>query len=291
MRLVSFEDQGQVRLGAIRKAGEQELVFDLNRIDPHLQEQMIAFLEGGELGLSRAAKALADAPIAAGLALESVKLKAPIPRPGKIVAIGQNYLMHAAESNAGASQYPIIFAKYNNTVIGPGEAIVLPKISQKIDYEGELAVVIGKRCKAVAVSEALRCIAGYMPMNDVTARDYQKITSQWTVGKSFDTFAPMGPALVTADEVGDPQNINLRLTINGEELQSANTGTMIFPIAQLIATITAVMTLDPGDVIATGTPAGVGMARTPPRWLRPGDVVRVEIDGIGVLENPVIAEA
>jgi 2-keto-4-pentenoate hydratase/2-oxohepta-3-ene-1,7-dioic acid hydratase in catechol pathway len=291
MRLVSFVHEGHIRLGALRSAGPRELVFDLNRIEPRLPGQMIAFLESGETALALAAKALAGAPLEAAFALDGLTLKAPIPRPGKIIAIGQNYLSHAAEAKAGASPYPIIFAKYNNTVIGPGEPIVLPKLSQKVDYEGELAVVIGKRCKAVPVSEALTCVGGYTVTNDVSARDYQHLTSQWTMGKSFDTFAPMGPALVTADEVGDPQNLNLRVAIGGEELQSANTREMIFPVAQLIATISAVMTLEPGDVISTGTPEGIGAARTPPRWLQLGDVVRVEVEGIGVLQNPVVAEA
>jgi 2-keto-4-pentenoate hydratase/2-oxohepta-3-ene-1,7-dioic acid hydratase in catechol pathway len=291
MRLVSFVHEGQIRLGALRTAGPKQLVFDLNRIERQLPAQMTTFLESGKTALSLAAKALAKAPVEAAFALDALTLKSPIPRPGKIIAIGQNYLLHAAEAKAGASKYPIIFAKYNNTVIGPGERIVLPKLSQQVDYEGELAVVIGKRCKGVLVSEALTCVGGYTALNDVSARDYQNLTSQWTIGKSFDTFAPMGPALVTADEVADPQNLNLRVTIGGEQLQSANTRDMIFPVARLIATISAVMTLEPGDVIATGTPAGIGAARTPPRWLRPGDVVRVEIEGIGVLENPVVAEA
>jgi 2-keto-4-pentenoate hydratase/2-oxohepta-3-ene-1,7-dioic acid hydratase in catechol pathway len=291
MKLVSFAHEGQIRLGAFRTTGPRELVFDLNRIEPQLPEQMTAFLESGEAALDLAAKALAEAPLDAAFALEGLTLKAPIPRPGKIIAIGQNYLSHTAEANAAASKYPIIFAKYNNTVIGLGEPIVIPKLTQQVDYEGELAVVIGKRCKSLLVSEALACVGGYTLLNDVSARDYQHLTSQWTVGKSFDTFAPMGPALITADEITDPQNLNLRVTIGGEELQSANTRDMIFSVAQLIATISAVMTLEPGDVIATGTPAGIGAARTPPRWLRPGDVVRVEIEGIGVLENPVVAEA
>lgn len=272
-------------------AGAKELVFDLNRIEPRLPVQMEAFLESGQSALSLAAQALAHAPVKAALALDGLALKAPIPRPGKIIAIGQNYLMHVEEAKQVASEYPIIFAKYNNTVIGSGEPIVLPKLSQQVDYEGELGVVIGKRCKGVPVSEALRCVGGYTALNDVSARDYQHLTSQWTMGKSFDTFAPMGPTLLTADEVANPQNLNLRVTIGGEELQSANTRDMIFSVAQLISTISAVMTLDPGDVIATGTPGGIGAVRTPPRWLRPGEVVRVEIDGIGVLENPVVAEA
>jgi acylpyruvate hydrolase len=267
------------------------LVFDLNRIERQLPAHMVAFLESGETALLLAAQALEKAPLEAAFALDGMLLKAPVPHPGKIIAIGHNYLSHAAQVHAGASKYPIIFAKFNNTVIGPEEPIVIPKLSQQVDYEGELAVVIGRRCKGVQVSDALACVGGYTALNDVSARDYQSLTSQWTVGKSFDTFAPMGPALVTSDEVADPQNLNLRVRIGDEELQSANTRDMIFPIAQLIATISAVMTLEPGDVIATGTPAGIGALRTPPRWLRPGDVVQVEIEGIGVLENPVVAEA
>jgi len=291
MRLVSFVHEGQIRLGAIRATGDKELVFDLSRIEPRLPAQMEAFLESGKSALALAAQVLAHAPAEAALALDGLALKAPIPRPGKIIAIGQNYLMHVEEAKQVASEYPIIFAKYNNSVIGSGEPIILPKISHQVDYEGELAVVIGKRCKGVPVSGALTCVGGYTALNDVSARDFQHLTSQWTMGKSFDTFAPMGPALLTADEVADPQNLNLRVTIGDEELQSANTRDMIFSVAQLISTISAVMTLDPGDVIATGTPGGIGGARTPPRWLRPGEVVRVEIDGIGTLENPVVAEA
>jgi len=291
MRLVSFVHEGQIRLGALRTGGPRDLVFDLNQIERRLPAHMAAFLESSETALLLAAQALERAPLEAAFALDGLTLKSPIPHPGKIIAIGHNYLSHAAEANAGPSKYPIIFAKYNNTVTGPGEPIVLPKLAQQVDYEGELAVVIGKRCKGMQVSEALTCVGGYTALNDVSARDYQHLTSQWTVGKSFDTFAPMGPALVTSDEVADPQNLNLKVRIGSEELQSANTRDMIFPIAQLIATISAVMTLEPGDVIATGTPAGVGAARTPPRWLRPGDVVQVEIEGIGVLENPVVAEA
>jgi 2-keto-4-pentenoate hydratase/2-oxohepta-3-ene-1,7-dioic acid hydratase in catechol pathway len=291
MRLVSFIQEGQVRLGAVRKDGPGELVFDLNRIEPQLPAEITAFLESGETALTLAAQTLAKAPAEAGFALAGLTLKSPIPRPGKIIAIGRNYLAHAAEAKSDAPEYPVIFAKYNNTVIGPGEPIVIPKLTQQVDYEGELAVVIGKRCKGVPVAEALACVGGYTAVNDVSARDYQHLSSQWTIGKSFDTFAPMGPVLVTADEIADPQNLNLRVTIGGEELQSANTRDMIFSVAQLIATINAVMTLEPGDVIATGTPAGIGGARKPPRWLRPGEVVRVEIERIGVLENPVVAEA
>ena len=217
-------------------------------------------------------------------------LKAPIPRPGKIICIGQNYLEHAKESNASAPPFPIIFAKYANTVIAHGDPIVIPTSVQKPDYEGELAVVIGRRGRNIPEAEALDYVAGYMPLNDVSARDWQGRTSQWVMGKTPDTFCPMGPALVTADEIPDVQNLSLRTVIGDEVLQEGHTGLMIFPVAHLIWDMSRVMTLEPGDVIATGTPAGIGAARTPPRWLRPGDVVRVEIEKVGVLENPVIAE-
>jgi len=291
VRLVSVLYEGQVRLGGIRVAGSKELVFDLNRIDSRLPGDMKSFLEAGKTALAIAEKVVAEAPVEAAFDPDRLTLKAPILCPGKIIAIGQNYLLHAVEIGGAASKYPIIFAKFGNTVISPHDSIVIPRLTQKVDYEGELAVVIGRRCKAVSLSEALACVGGYTAINDVSARDYQTMTSQWTIGKSFDTFAPMGPVLVTADQVPDPQDLDLRVEINGEEMQSGNTRDMIFPVAQLIATLSAVMTLEPGDVIATGTPAGVGAARKPPRWLRPGDVVRVEIERIGVLENPVIAEA
>ncbi len=287
MRLVSFVRGGAIRLGAL---GDRQ-VIDLNQADPELPSSMIAFLESGAAGLARARRAVEAAPPAARVALSEVTLKAPILHPGKIICIGQNYAEHAAESNAAVSAYPIIFAKYPNALIGDGDAIVLPKVSNQVDYEGELAVVIGKRAKNVSEAEALAYVGGYAAFNDVSARDYQMRTSQWTIGKTFDTFGPMGPALTTVDEVPDPQNLSIRTVVSGEVLQSSHTRKMIFPVAVLIAYVSSVMTLEPGDIIATGTPDGVGAARTPQRFLRPGDTVRVEIEGLDVLENPVVAEA
>jgi acylpyruvate hydrolase len=252
---------------------------------------MIALLDAGSSALSQAAKAAETAMAGATLPLSAVRLKAPILRPGKILCIGLNYTEHAAETHEALPEYPIVFAKYNNCVIGPHEAIVLPKISSKPDYEGELGVVIGRRAKNVAQPQALSYVAGYICFNDVSARDFQNRVSQWTTGKSFDTFAPMGPALVTADEVPDPQKLTIGTRIGDEVLQSSNTSYMIFSVAALIAYISSVMTLEPGDVIATGTPSGVGAGRKPQRWLKPGDVVRIEIEHLGVLENPVVAES
>jgi acylpyruvate hydrolase len=292
MKLITFtsRDQSETRLGAVVADTEGERVHDLNHLDSRLPADMLAFVEAGAPALALAQQALAGASPEHAVRLADVTLKAPIPRPGKIIAIGQNYLAHAQESNAGAPPFPIIFAKFANSVIGHGEPIVIPKAVQKPDYEGELAVVIGRRGRNIPEAEALDYVAGYMPLNDVSARDWQGRTSQWVIGKSPDTFCPMGPAMITADEIPDVQNLWLR-TVNGDEmLQEGHTSLMIFSVAHLIADMSQVMTLEPGDVIATGTPSGIGAARTPPRWLRPGDVVRIEIEKVGVLENPVVSE-
>ena len=289
MKLVTFEEGGTTRSGALVTGADGARVVDLTRVDAQIPADMVALLAGGASTLDRARAAVANAPAAAQLDLAAVKLKAPVPRPGKIICIGLNYHDHAAESNQPVPEYPTVFCKYANVVIGPGDAIVLPTVSDEIDYEAEFAFVIGRTAKNVAEADALNYVAGYVPFNDVSARDYQMRTSQWTMGKTFDTFGPMGPALVTADEIADPHSLDIQLSIDGEVLQSSNTRHLIFSVQQLIADLSAVMTLEPGDLISTGTPAGVGGARTPRRWLRAGETVRVEIEGLGVLENPVIA--
>jgi acylpyruvate hydrolase len=287
MHLVMFVRDGAPRLGALRDGGQS--IVDLGRADPQLPGDIVGLLEGGPAALDRARRALGSAGPEATIDRQEVRLAAPIARPGKIICIGLNYRDHAAESNAPLPEYPVVFAKYANTVIGPGDAIVLPRVTEEVDYEGELGVVIGRRARDVAEADALDYVGGYLPFNDVSARDYQMRTSQWTIGKTFDTFAPLGPALVTADEVPDPHTLDLRVTIGDELLQNSNTRHLIFTIPHLIAYLSSVMTLEPGDVIASGTPAGVGAARTPKRWLRAGETVRVEIQGLGVLENPVVA--
>jgi 2-keto-4-pentenoate hydratase/2-oxohepta-3-ene-1,7-dioic acid hydratase in catechol pathway len=291
MKLVTFAWNGAIRLGGLITVDGVERVVDLNQVNPRIPADMILFLHGGAELLGLAEKALKAAKPEHWQPRSAVKLMAPIPRPGKIIAIGQNYLEHAKESGASKPPFPIIFAKYANAVIGPGDPIVIPAAVTKPDYEGELAVVIGKHGRNVPEAEALSYVAGYMPLNDVSARDWQNRTGQWVIGKTCDTFCPMGPALVTADEVPDPQNLHVRTVIGPDVLQVGFTGDMIFSVAHLIADMTQVMTVEPGDVIATGTPPGIGAARTPPRWLKPGDVVRIEIDGVGVLENPVAAGA
>jgi acylpyruvate hydrolase len=289
MKLVTFVHDNQTRLGALIGSEDSQKVLDLNRLDAGLPADMLGFLEAGAGALERAKAALSAARADEGLELRQVTLKAPVPRPGKIICIGKNYLEHATETGGAAPSFPMVFAKFANTVIGHRESIVVPPAVKQPDYEGELAVVIGRRGREIPEADALSYVAGYLVLNDVSARDWQMRTSQYTLGKTADTFCPMGPALVTADEIPDVQNLAIRTTINGEVLQEGHTSHMIFPVAFLIHDMSQVMTLEPGDVIATGTPAGVGMARKPQRWLHEGDVVRVEVEKVGVLENPVVA--
>ncbi len=224
-----------------------------------------------------------------GMPLSQLRLGPPIPDPEKILCMGLNYRDHAAETGMDLPEKPLFFAKFRNSLIGPYDEIVPPPAaSGRVDYEAELAVVIGRRCRDVDVSEALGCVAGAMALNDVSARDLQMEVSQWTMGKAIDTFAPCGPALVLMDEIDDLQSLGIRARVNGDTLQEANTSLMVFGVAEAVAFLTRVMTLEPGDMIATGTPAGVGSMRKPPVWLRSGDVVEIEIDGIGTIRNPVI---
>jgi 2-keto-4-pentenoate hydratase/2-oxohepta-3-ene-1,7-dioic acid hydratase in catechol pathway len=233
--------------------------------------------------------ATGEADDGAPVPLADVRPLAPVPHPGKIVCIGLNYRDHAAEAGLPLPEVPILFPKFANSVVGPGEPIVLPPEVSEPDYEAELAVVIGRTAHRVDVDEALDHVGGYTCANDVSARDLQNRTSQWMLGKAIDTFLPLGPVLVTPDEIPDPQALAIRCEMNGAELQSSSTGQMVFGVAELIASISRTMTLEPGDVIATGTPPGVGFARRPPVWLRDGDEVTIEIERIGRLTNPVRA--
>lgn len=222
--------------------------------------------------------------------LSEARLHAPITRPQKIIAIGLNYEDHAAETGGEIPEKPIVFAKYPNTIIGPGEAIRIPPITEQADYEAELAVVIGRPAKNVSESEALEYVFGYTNCNDVSSRDLQfSEGGQWTRSKSIDTFAPIGPYVATRAEVPDPQNLWIRCTLNGEVMQDSTTSKMAFSVAELVAFLSTGMTLMPGDIIATGTPAGVGFARDPAVFLKAGDEVTIEIEGLGTLTNPVEA--
>ena len=213
----------------------------------------------------------------------------PIERPGKIICVGLNYRDHAEEQGTALPEAPLLFAKWQNTLIGPGEPIVIPPIVTKCDYEAELGVVIGQRVRDVSVENALEAVAGYTCVNDVSARDLQFADGQWTRGKSPDTFCPVGPRLMPRDEVPDPQALGIRAILNGETVQESTTANMVFGVAEVIAYVTRTVTLEPGDLIATGTPAGVGAFRKPPLFMHPGDEITIEIDGIGSLTNPVAA--
>lgn len=219
-----------------------------------------------------------------------VQLLSPVPRPGKLICIGLNYRDHAAESKMAVPESPVTFSKYVTSVQHPSAPIYLPAVSQQVDYEAELAVVIGRRAKHVSKDRAYDYVLGYTNLNDVSARDLQFADKQWQRGKSCDTFAPMGPAIVTKDEIPDPNALRIRLRLNGQTMQDSTTAQMIFKVDELVAFLSETVTLEPGDVIATGTPPGVGFARTPPVYLKPGDVVEVEVEGLGVLSNPVLAE-
>lgn len=246
---------------------------------------LLDFLEAGESALERVkGTTLERTPLA------SVKLLAPIPKPRKLICVGLNYRDHAEETGSEIPAVATIFNKFATSVIGPGDPIVLPKVSTKPDYEAEFAFVIGKGGRHIAEANWEDHVFGYTIVNDVSARDYQRATTQWLMGKTFDTFAPMGPWIVTKDEISDPHDVDVRMVINGEVLQNGNTRNLIFKIPYLISYLSSVFTLEPGDIVSTGTPAGVGAARTPPRWLKPEDDVVVDIPVIGQLRNPVIAE-
>jgi 2-keto-4-pentenoate hydratase/2-oxohepta-3-ene-1,7-dioic acid hydratase in catechol pathway len=222
----------------------------------------------------------------------NVTLLAPVPDPQKIVCIGLNYRDHAAESGVPVPTEPVLFSKYPSALIGDGAPIVLPKVSQEVDFEAELVIVIGRKGRHIPQKRAHEYVGGYAVGHDVSARDWQlnKPGKQWMAGKTFDTFAPVGPQLVTPDEVGDAQNLGIRLRLNGQTMQDSSTSQLVFGVDELIAYLSQVVTLEPGDLIFTGTPPGVGMARKPPVWLKPGDQVEVEIDKLGTLRNTVVAE-
>ena len=225
------------------------------------------------------------------LALADVTLQAPVPRPGKIFCIGLNYADHIAESGMGTPAEQVWFTKAGTSINAPFGAIELPRVSTQLDYEAELAFVIGKRCRHVPVERAHEVIFGYCAANDVSVRDWQLKTSQFVIGKSFDTHCPYGPWIVTPDEIGDPHTLGIRCLVNGEVRQQSNTKELIFNCFQQIAFLSQAMTLEPGDLILTGTPGGVGIGFKPARWLKAGDVVRIEIDRIGAIESRVVAEA
>ena len=269
LKLVTYSvDGGEPRVGSLE--GEE--------IRPLAHEDMIEFIEYGG----------SPEPGEDTVSLGQARIHAPIARPQKVIGIGLNYEDHAAETGADIPEKPIVFAKYPNTVIGPGEAIRIPPITEQADYEAELAVVIGRAARNVPESEALDYVFGYANANDVSSRDLQfSEGGQWTRSKSIDTFCPLGPFIATTDEIVDPQDLSIRCILNGEVMQDGTTSKMIFPVAELVSFLSRGMTLVPGDVIVTGTPPGVGSARDPQVWLQAGDEVTIEIQGLGTLTNPV----
>lgn len=259
MKIVSFRQDGMVRYGVLDGESVEDAGTDLTRLEP----------TGRRWPLDR------------------IVLGPPIPNPGKIICVALNYAAHAGEGGAKVPSEPLIIAKFPNAVVGSGQPILLPSSSNQIDYEAELGVVIGRRGRAIPAEEALDHVLGYTCVNDISARDIQMKDRQWVRAKSFDTFCPMGPWIVTGDEVGDPQKLDIRCCVNDEVRQQASTSDMLFDVATLISCISADITLEPGDVITTGTPGGIGMTMDPPAWLAEGDTVTVSIERIGTLENRV----
>lgn len=298
MRLVTYESSGKWRAGIVIEdkvvdsavAGETANIFSDVEIGWVSNRVIIQLTREKQSELETTAHELANSNPSPRHVYpsENVQLGPPIPDPDKIICLGLNYRRHAEEAGLPIPTVPILFAKYRNALNGPASPIILPGISEEIDYEAELAVVIGKRCRNITPALALDYVAGYMAFNDVSARDLQMRTGQWLSGKTLDTFAPCGPALVI-NEIHDPQSLDISTRVNGQTLQQGNTSDMIFSVAETLSYISQLMTLEPGDIIATGTPEGVGFKRNPPIFLRHGDVVEVEIEGIGTLRNPVVA--
>jgi len=283
MKLVTFIHDHETRVGAV----VDDAVVDCKNI-AEIPATMIEFLASGEAGLDAMQRQIAVSKNR--LALSEVKLLAPIPRPGKYLAISLNYADHIAETGKDKPEYPSFFTKQSTCVIGCDEAIQRPRVSDKLDYEGELAFVIGRRCRHVPVDKAHQVIAGFTIANDVSVRDWQMRSPTLMVGKSFDTAGPLGPWLVTSDEIRDPHNLTIKTWVDSELRQNANTSQMIFNCYEMVAYLSQAMTLEPGDVIATGTPSGVGVKMQPRGYLKPGQTVKIEIEKIGMLTNPVTQE-
>lgn len=285
MRLVTYQGEDGPRVAALRDAG----LVDLHEADADVPRCVKQLLAQGDEGLRRAHAASARGAVRP---LAGVRLLPVVPKPEKILCIGLNYADHAKEGGRQPPREPVVFNKLPTALRGDGDPIVLPRLSEKVDYEAELVAVIGRGGRHIPRAEALTHVAGYCCGNDVSARDWQmgKEGGQWLLGKSFDSFAPIGPAMVTADELGDPHKLRIALRLNGQVMQQATTADLLFPIDLLIHYISGICTLAPGDLLFTGTPPGVGFARKPPVWLQPGDQVEVEIEGLGVLRNAVVAE-
>jgi 2-keto-4-pentenoate hydratase/2-oxohepta-3-ene-1,7-dioic acid hydratase in catechol pathway len=281
MKLITFrEGNGGVRPGMLTESG----IVDLSQ---HGFPAIADVIRGGNDALAKVAAAVKSTHSL--VPADGATVLAPLSNPPRIFCVGLNYRDHAIESKMEIPKVPTVFFKLASAIANPGEPVRLPSLSKQPDYEAEFALVIGKRGKNVSPEKWHDYIFGYTILNDVSARDVQLSTSQWTLGKSFDTFCPIGPAIVTKDEIADPHNLSIQLSIDGEVLQKSNTRELIFKAPELIAYISSITALEPGDIISTGTPAGVGLGRNPQRWLRPGETMTIEIEGLGQLTNPVVA--
>lgn len=293
MRLFSFEENGIAKIGVLTNAADT--FVDLSAASPHLPTDMTALIamDGGlEAAASAAsqASALAIHPLSA-LQGGNLKYLPLVPNPSKIVCMGLNYADHAAEGGNARPEYPSFFMRGPSSLVAHGEAIIRPRASPNLDYEAELAVIIGTRARHLTKENALSCVAGYSCFNDGSIRDYQRKTSQWTIGKNFDKTGAFGPYLVTPDELpAGCEGLRIQSRLNGQVMQDANTAVFLWNVIESLVIISECMTLEPGDVIITGTPAGVGYARKPPVWMKPSDVCEIEIDGIGVLVNTIADE-
>jgi len=284
MKLCTFHHENATRIGVVTDDG----VADLSAAAPELPREMSALLAAGADALRLAESAASNAK--SRLALGSLRLAPPILRPPKLLAIGLNYADHVAEAGLEPPKLPTVFNKQSTCVTGPHDPVWLPRISSALDYEGELGFVIGRRCRHVPREHAHEVIAGYLVVNDVSIRDWQLRVPTWTMGKSYDTHGPIGPWITTADEVGDPHGLRLRTWVNGELRQDSNTKNLIFDCYAIVEHLSDGFTLEPGDLVATGTPSGVGIASKPPKLLAAGDRVRVEIEGLGMIENEIVPE-
>ncbi|MGY1690750.1 fumarylacetoacetate hydrolase family protein [Geodermatophilus sp. SYSU D01105] len=285
MRLVSFAGEGGVRLGVETAAG----VVDVRAAAPGAPATVRELIAAGPEALEDLRQAVDSATDA--VPIEQLRLAAAVPDPGKIICVGLNYSKHAAEGGQPVPERPIYFAKFQNSLAGSGEDVVIPAATSRADYEVELVAVIGRRARKLSPEQALDAVFGYATGNDLSARELQMRSSQWTYGKAIDGFAPLGPYLVTADEVPDPQALDLQCWVNGELRQSSNTRDMVFSVADLVSDLSQVMTLEPGDVVYTGTPEGVVMGMADPVWLQPGDEVVCEVQGLGRLVTRLVADS
>ena len=290
MRFLSFEANGQAGIGWVKDIQATDFV-NLTLAAPELPRNLKDLI-CAKGGLAAADAAARKAPASAVQTISSVTMLPLIPNPGKIVCMGLNYADHAKEGGNARPEYPSFFLRGNSSMVGHNQAIVRPKASTQLDYEAELAVIIGKKARHLTADNALECIAGYSCFNDGSIRNYQRKSSQWTIGKNFDGTGPFGPCLVTPEEL-PPGAAGLRIQsrLNGKVMQDANTNVFLWNVVEVLRIITECMTLEPGDVIITGTPAGVGYARTPPVWMAPGDICEIEVEGVGILSNPIMDES